>query len=46
MQQVSRYNTRTLDIHTIMDCTKTCPKGLDPAKAIVEIKKMMVERQM
>ena len=28
MQQVSRYNTRTLDIHTIMNCTKTCPKGL------------------
>ncbi len=23
----------------------TCPKGLNPAKAIAEIKKMMVERQ-
>jgi len=23
---------------------KTCPKGLNPAKAIAEIKKMMVER--
>jgi succinate dehydrogenase / fumarate reductase iron-sulfur subunit len=31
--------------HTIMNCTKTCPKGLNPAKAIAEIKKMMVERQ-
>lgn len=31
--------------HTIMNCTKTCPKGLNPAKAIGEIKKMMVERQ-
>jgi succinate dehydrogenase / fumarate reductase iron-sulfur subunit len=30
--------------HTIMNCTKTCPKGLNPAKAIGEIKKMMVER--
>ena len=30
--------------HTIMNCTKTCPKGLNPAKAISEIKKMMVER--
>ena len=30
--------------HTIMNCTKTCPKGLNPAKAIAEIKKMMVER--
>jgi len=31
--------------HTIMNCTNTCPKGLNPAKAIGEIKKMMVERQ-
>jgi len=28
--------------HTIMNCTKTCPKGLNPAKAIAEIKKRMV----
>ena len=28
-----------------MNCAKTCPKGLNPAKAIAEIKKMMVERQ-
>ncbi|KAL4658527.1 succinate dehydrogenase ubiquinone iron-sulfur subunit, mitochondrial-like isoform X1 [Arapaima gigas] len=27
--------------HTIMNCTKTCLKGLNPGKAIVEIKKMM-----
>ena len=31
--------------HTIMNCARTCPKGLNPAKAIAEIKKMMVERQ-
>jgi succinate dehydrogenase / fumarate reductase, iron-sulfur subunit len=31
--------------HTIMNCTKTCPKGLDPAKAIAEIKKLMVIRR-
>jgi succinate dehydrogenase / fumarate reductase iron-sulfur subunit len=30
--------------HTIMNCTQTCPKGLNPAKAIAEIKRMMVER--
>ncbi len=30
--------------HTIMNCTKTCPKSLNPAKAIAEIKKMMVTR--
>lgn len=31
--------------HTIMNCTNTCPKGLNPAKAIAEIKKLMVARQ-
>ena len=30
--------------HTIMNCTNTCPKGLNPAKAIGELKKMVVER--
>ena len=30
--------------HTIMNCAETCPKGLNPAKAIAEIKQMMVER--
>lgn len=31
--------------HTIMNCTKTCPKGLNPAKAIAEIKKLIQERR-
>jgi succinate dehydrogenase / fumarate reductase, iron-sulfur subunit len=31
--------------HTIMNCTKTCPKGLNPAKAIAEIKKLIAERR-
>ncbi|HEY3912387.1 MAG TPA: succinate dehydrogenase iron-sulfur subunit [Stellaceae bacterium] len=31
--------------HTIMNCTRTCPKGLNPAKAIAEIKKLMVLRR-
>ena len=30
--------------HTIMNCTKTCPKGLNPAQAIGEIKKLMLQR--
>jgi len=30
--------------HTIMNCAKTCPKGLNPAKAIGEIKKMLFDR--
>ncbi len=32
--------------HTIMNCAKACPKGLNPAKAIAEIKKLMVERRI
>jgi len=31
--------------HTIMNCAKVCPKGLNPAKAIAEIKQMMVKRE-
>ncbi len=31
--------------HTIMNCTNTCPKGLNPAKAIAKTKMMMVKRQ-
>ncbi len=31
--------------HTIMNCTNTCPKGLNPAKAIGELKKKMIERR-
>ena len=31
--------------HTILNCTRTCPKGLNPGKAIAEIKKMIVERE-
>jgi succinate dehydrogenase / fumarate reductase, iron-sulfur subunit len=30
--------------HTIMNCTDVCPKDLNPARAIAEIKKMLVER--
>jgi succinate dehydrogenase / fumarate reductase iron-sulfur subunit len=32
--------------HTIMNCAQTCPKHLNPAKAIAEIKKMMVARRV
>ena len=32
--------------HTILNCTKACPKGLNPAKAIAELKKLMVERRL
>ncbi|MBX6322013.1 MAG: succinate dehydrogenase iron-sulfur subunit [Rhodospirillaceae bacterium] len=31
--------------HTIMNCTRTCPKGLNPAKAIAEIKKLLMARR-
>jgi succinate dehydrogenase / fumarate reductase iron-sulfur subunit len=28
-----------------MNCTRTCPKGLNPAKAIAEIKQLMMKRR-
>ena len=31
--------------HTILNCTRTCPKGLNPGKAIAEEKKAIVERR-
>lgn len=30
--------------HTILNCTKACPKGLNPARAISNIKSMMSQR--
>ncbi len=32
--------------HTILNCSKACPKGLNPAKAIAEIKNLMIARQI
>jgi succinate dehydrogenase / fumarate reductase iron-sulfur subunit len=32
--------------HTILNCTRTCPKGLNPGKAIAEIKKMVMQRKL
>jgi len=32
--------------HTIMNCSNACPKGLSPARAIAEIKKLEAERQV
>ncbi len=31
--------------HTIMNCTKACPKGLNPAKAIAKIKKRIIRKE-
>ena len=30
--------------HTILNCAQVCPKGLNPARAIAEVKKMLAER--
>ena len=32
--------------HTIMNCADVCPKGLNPSKAIAEIKQLMVKRTL
>jgi succinate dehydrogenase / fumarate reductase iron-sulfur subunit len=32
--------------HTIMNCAKACPKGLNPSEAISDLRRKMVERQV
>ena len=32
--------------HTIMNCTNTCPKGLNPARAIAETKKLLAKKML
>jgi succinate dehydrogenase iron-sulfur subunit len=32
--------------HTILNCSKACPKSLNPAEAIASLKKKMVDRQL
>lgn len=32
--------------HTIMNCMQVCPKGLNPTRAISQIKQMMLKRQI
>ena len=36
---------RLFSCHTIMNCSDVCPKGLNPGKAIAELKKKIVLRQ-
>jgi succinate dehydrogenase / fumarate reductase, iron-sulfur subunit len=36
---------RVFRCHTIMNCTDVCPKDLNPARAIAELKKMLAERR-
>ena len=31
--------------HTILNCTRTCPKGLNPGKSIADIKKLLIDRR-
>lgn len=36
---------RLFRCHTIMNCTVTCPKNLNPARAIAELKQLMIKRE-
>jgi succinate dehydrogenase (ubiquinone) iron-sulfur subunit len=31
--------------HTIMNCTKTCPKGLNPGAAVAELKRILIGQE-
>lgn len=37
---------RLFRCHTIMNCTATCPKGLNPGKAIAKVKRLIAEREV
>jgi succinate dehydrogenase / fumarate reductase iron-sulfur subunit len=37
---------RVFRCHTIMNCTMTCPKHLNPGKAIAEIKTLLTQRTL
>jgi succinate dehydrogenase / fumarate reductase iron-sulfur subunit len=37
---------RLFRCHTIMNCTEACPKDLNPAKAIGEIKQLLAQRRL
>ncbi|MCG5530907.1 succinate dehydrogenase iron-sulfur subunit [Halorhodospira halochloris] len=37
---------RLFRCHTIMNCTATCPKGLNPGKAIAKVKRLLAEREV
>ena len=36
---------KTYRCHTILNCTNTCPKGLNPGQAIAKIKRKLADRQ-
>ena len=41
-----RSSMRLYACRTIMNCTQTCPKGLNPAHAIAELKRLQIERKL
>jgi succinate dehydrogenase / fumarate reductase, iron-sulfur subunit len=41
-----RLLSRLYRCHTILNCAKACPKSLNPAKAIAELKKLKIERRI
>ncbi|XP_020901238.2 succinate dehydrogenase [ubiquinone] iron-sulfur subunit, mitochondrial [Exaiptasia diaphana] len=44
LAQLDADNYKIYRCHTIMNCTKACPKGLNPGWAIGELKKMIAAR--
>jgi len=41
---LAKEELKVFACHTIMNCTKVCPKGLNPALAIAEIKKLTLQQ--
>lgn len=44
LRSLAKEDMKVYACHTIMNCTKVCPKGLNPALAIAKIKKLTVDQ--
>jgi len=44
LRNLAKEDMKVYACHTIMNCTKVCPKGLNPALAIAKIKKLTVDQ--
>jgi len=45
LEFLSEVEGRVYKCHTIMNCTRTCPKGLNPGKAIQRVKNSIAKNQ-
>lgn len=45
MKQLTSVEGKVYKCHTILNCTRTCPKGLNPGKAIQRVKNTITKQR-